>query len=130
MNAKDVMSTQVDMVKENTNVEQINAKLFAGDFNGVPVVNDNDSVVGIVTAIDVLKAIRGGKKLYTMVAKDVMTPNPSVANKDTPINDIIDIMIKKEVVMVPVVEDNTNKIIGVVARSDIIAEKLKEGLAP
>ena len=65
-----------------------------------------------------------------MVAKDVMTPNPSVVNKDTPINDIIDIMIKKEVVMVPVVEDNTNKIIGVVARSDIIAEKLKEGLAP
>ena len=130
MNAKDVMSTQVDMVKENTNVEQINAKLFAGDFNGVPVVSDNDSVVGIVTAIDVLKAIRGGKKLYTMVAKDVMTPNPSVVNKDTPINDIIDIMIKKEVVMVPVVEDNTNKIIGVVARSDIIAEKLKEGLAP
>ena len=32
-----------------------------------------------------------------------MTPNPSVVNKDTPINDIIDIMIKKEVVMVPVV---------------------------
>jgi CBS domain-containing protein len=96
----------------------------------VPVVNDSDSVVGIVTAIDVLKAIREGKKLYTMVAKDVMTPNPSVVNKDTPINDIIDIMIKKEVVMVPVVEDNTNKIIGVVARSDIIAEKLKEGLAP
>ena len=61
MNAKDVMSTQVDMVKENTNVEQINAKLFAGDFNGVPVVSDSDSVVGIVTAIDVLKAIREGK---------------------------------------------------------------------
>jgi CBS domain-containing protein len=59
-----------------------------------------------------------------------VTPTPSVAKKDTPINDIIDIMIKKEVVMVPVVEDNTNKIIGVVARSDIIAEKLKEGLAP
>ena len=31
--------------------------------------------------------------------------------------------------MVPVVEDNTNKIIGVVAEFDIIAEKLKEGLA-
>ena len=33
------------------------------NFNGVPVVNDSDSVVGIVTAIDVLKAIREGKKL-------------------------------------------------------------------
>ena len=57
------------MVKENTNVEKINAKLFAGEFNGVPVVNDNDSVVGIVTAFDVLKAIREGKKLYCIDQK-------------------------------------------------------------
>ena len=65
-----------------------------------------------------------------MTAKDIMTPNPSVIKKDTPINEIIDIMIKKEIVMVPVVEDNTNKIIGVVSRLDVITEKLKEGLSP
>ena len=63
-----------------------------------------------------------------MMAKDIMSPNPSVIKKDTPINDIIDIMIKRDIIMVPVVEDNTNRIIGVVARLDIITEKLKEGL--
>ena len=57
MNAKDVMSTQIETIKENTNVEQISAKLFAGQFNGVTVVDDNDSVIGIVTAIDVLKEL-------------------------------------------------------------------------
>jgi len=121
------MSLQVIVAKENTPAEQISAKLFAGDFNGVPIVDNNDSVIGIVTAIDILKAIRKGNNLNTMVAKDIMTPNPSVVKKDTPINDIIDIMIEKEIVLVPVVEDNTNKIIGVVARLDIITEKLKEG---
>ena len=35
-------------------------------------------------------------------------------------------MIEKEIIMVPVVDDNTNKIIGVVTRIDIITEKLKE----
>ena len=122
------MSTQIETIKENTNVEQISAKLFAGQFNGVTVVDDNDSVIGIVTAIDVLKAIREGRRLNTMMAKDIMSPNPSVIKKDTPINDIIDIMIKRDIIMVPVVEDNTNRIIGVVARLDIITEKLKEGL--
>jgi predicted transcriptional regulator len=128
LNAKDVMSTQIETIKENTNVEQISAKLFAGQFNGVTVVDDNDSVIGIVTAIDVLKAIREGRRLNTMMAKDIMSPNPSVIKKDTPINDIIDIMIRRDIIMVPVVEDNTNRIIGVVARLDIITEKLKEGL--
>ena len=122
------MSTQIETIKENTNVEQISAKLFAGQFNGVTVVDDNDSVIGIVTAIDVLKAIREGRGLNTMMAKDIMSPNPSVIKKDTPINDIIDIMIKRDIIMVPVVEDNTNRIIGIVARLDIITEKLKEGL--
>jgi len=130
LNAKDLMSTQIDVVKENNNVEQISAKLFAGGFNGVPVVDDNDYIIGIVTAIDILKTIREGKTLDTMIAKDIMTPNPYVVKKDTPINDIIDIMIEKGVVMVPVVGDNTSKIIGVVSRSDIITEKLKEGLIP
>jgi predicted transcriptional regulator len=130
LKAKDLMSTKIDIAKENTNVVQISARLFADEFDGLPVVNDNDYVIGVVTALDILKAIREGKKLNTMIAKDIMTPNPSVVKKDIPINDIIDIMIKKEIVMVPVVEDDANKIIGVVARLDVITEKLKEELTP
>jgi CBS domain-containing protein len=130
LKAQDLMSTKIDIAKENTNVVQISARLFADEFDGLPVVNDNDYVIGVVTALDILKAIREGKKLNTMIAKDIMTPNPSVVKKDIPINDIIDIMIKKEIVMVPVVEDDANKIIGVVARLDVITEKLKEELTP
>src|SRR3712207_7371232 len=40
----------------------ISARLLAGEFNGVPVVDDNGAVVGIVTALDILRAIQGGKK--------------------------------------------------------------------
>ena len=131
MNASDLMSPQVIVAKENTNAEAIGARLLAGEFNGVPVVDDNGAVIGIVTAIDILKAIRknGNKKLNTIIAKDIMTPNPSVVRPDTPIDDIIDIMIQKEIVLVPVVEDgnnNNNKLLGVVARLDIIRQKLNE----
>src|ERR671933_2622030 len=125
------MSPQVIVAKENTNAEAISARLLAGEFNGVPVVDDNGAVIGIVTAIDILKAIRNdsNRKLNAMVAKDIMTPNPSVVKKDTPVEDIIDIMIQKEIVLVPVVEDNNNnnnKLLGVVARLDIIRQKLNE----
>lgn len=122
------MSPQVVVAKENTNAEQISSRLLAGEFNGVPVVDDNSAVIGIVTALDILRAIQGGKKLNTMLARDIMTPNPSTVKKDTSIEDIIRIMVEKEIVLVPVVEDdNNNKLIGVVARLDILREKLNEG---
>ena len=128
MKAFDLMSQQVVVAKENTNAEQISARLLAGEFNGVPVVDDNGAVIGIVTAIDILKAIQGGKKLNAMLARDIMTPNPSTIKRDTPLEEILRILVEKEIVLVPVVEDNNNnKLIGVVARLDILREKLNDG---
>jgi CBS domain-containing protein len=128
LNAHDLMSPQVIVAKENTNAEQISARLLAGEFNGVPVVDDNGAVVGIVTALDILKALQGGKKkLNEMLARDIMTPNPSTVKKDTPIEEIIRFLVEKEIVLVPVIEGNDNKLIGVVARLDILREKLNEG---
>ena len=128
MKAFDLMSPQVVVAKENTNAEQISSRLLAGEFNGVPVVDDNGAVIGIVTALDILRAIQGGKKLNTMLARDIMTPNPSTVKKDTPTEEIIRVLVEKEIVLVPVVEDDkNNKLIGVVARLDILREKLNEG---
>jgi len=63
-----------------------------------------------------------------MLARDIMTPNPSTIKRDTPLEEIIRILVEKEIVLVPVVEDdNNNKLIGVVARLDILREKLNDG---
>ena len=57
-----------------------------------------------------------------------MTPNPSIVKKDIPLEDIVGIMVKKQIELVPVVEDDdSKKLVGVVARLDIIREKLNEG---
>jgi CBS domain-containing protein len=127
LKAFDLMSQQVVVARENTNAEQISARLLAGEFNGVPVVDDNGTVIGIVTALDILRAIQGGKKLNAMLARDIMTSNPSTVKRDAPLEEIISIMVEKEIVLVPVVEENNNKLIGVVARLDILREKLNEG---
>ena len=124
------MSPQVIAASQNNTAEQISTRLLSGEFNGLPVVDENDSVIGIVTALDILKAIQEGggegKKLNSILAKDIMTPNPSVVKTDTPIEKVIDIIITQEIVLVPVV-DNNNRIVGVVSRLDIIREKLNEG---
>ncbi len=126
MNALDLMSINVVAAKENLVASEISARLLLGEFNGVPVIDDNQKVIGIVTAIDILKALREGKSLSNTRARDIMTPNPSVVKKDTAIEEIMDIMIGKEIELVPVVQED-GKLIGVVARLDILRQKLNEG---
>ena len=129
MNISDLMSPQVVVAKENTNAEKISFRLVAGDINGMPV-EDNGAVVGMVTALDILRASQGGnKKLDTMIARDIMTPNPSVIKPDTPMDEVINIIVQKEIILVPVVEDyDSKKLVGVVARIDILREILREKL--
>ena len=55
-----------------------------------------------------------------------MTLNPSLVKKDAAIEEIMDIMIGKEIELVPVVQED-GKLIGVVARLDILRQKLNEG---
>lgn len=103
MNATtDLMSINVVAAKENLAASEISARLLLGEFNGVPVIDNNQKVIGIVTAIDILRALREGKSLGNITVRDIMTPNPSVVKKDTSIEEIIDIMVEKEIVLVPV----------------------------
>jgi CBS domain-containing protein len=63
-----------------------------------------------------------------------MTKEPVVVKQDTEIEDIIDIMDKKGIDMVPVVaggggggeEKTDSRLIGVVSRLDILTEKMNE----
>jgi CBS domain-containing protein len=105
MKAYDVMSVDVIAAKDNVTAIEIGARLVLGAFNGLPIIDDNGTVIGIVTTIDILRAIRDGKNLEKMLARDLMTKNPSVVMQDTKIEDIIDIMDKKGIEMVPVIEE-------------------------
>jgi CBS domain-containing protein len=128
MNAFDVMSVDVVAAKDNANIIEVSTRLVLGVFNGMPIIDDNGSVIGIITAIDILRAIRDGKDLNTLLVRDLMTQNPSVVNQNTKIEEVIDIMDKKGIEMVPVVEDGDDggRIVGVISRSDILKEKLNE----
>lgn len=125
MKAVDLMTTNVVAARESTTGTEISTRLLIGEFNGVPVIDNNIRVIGIVTAADILRTVRQGKNLDTVSATDIMTRNPVVVKRDTEIDKIIDIMLQRVIVLVPVVDDDKT-LIGVVARLDILREKLNE----
>jgi predicted transcriptional regulator len=63
--------------------------------------------------------------LTTIIAKEIMSPGPFSVKEDTDVSDIIDIMDKKGIMMLPVVQ-NDGRLIGVCSRSDVLKEILNE----
>jgi CBS domain-containing protein len=119
------MTSNVVAARQSTTAREISARLLLGDFNGLPVIDSNAKVIGIVTAIDILRAIRQGKNLDRIRAIDIMTRNPVVVKQDTEIDEIIDIILQKAIILVPVVDDE-RKLIGLVGRLDILQRNLSE----
>ncbi len=127
MNAYDVMSVNIVAAKENATAIEIATRIVTGAFNGIPIIDDHGKPIGIVTTIDLLKAVKQGKSLDNITAKQIMTSDPAVVSQDAGIEEIIDILYRKGIDMVPVVEEEDDgRLIGVVSRQDILREKLNE----
>jgi CBS domain-containing protein len=127
MKAYDIMSIDIEAAKENATVSEIGTRLILRSINGMPIIDDDGKVVGILTIIDILRAIKDKKDIDMLKAGDIMTKNPIVIEQDTDMMDMIDIMDKNGVEMIPVVdEEKDGRLIGVVSRKDIIEEKFNE----
>ena len=127
MKAYDIMSIDIEAAKENATVTEIGTRLILRSINGMPIIDDDGKVIGVLTIIDILRAIKDNKNIDTLKAGDLMTRNPTIIKQETDFMDIIDILDKKGIEMVPVVdEEKDSRIIGVVSRKDIIEEKFNE----
>ena len=119
MVAKDIMNKIVTAAKGKTIGRDLAIKLLSGMYSGLPVVDDKGKVVGVVSEFDLLKAIKEGKKLEQVTAEDIMSKNPICVSESTPIEEIIDLMMKHNIIRVPVVRNDN--LVGVISRCDILS---------
>lgn len=152
MKVSDIMVTDVVTVNEDTPVSAIAECLFNRGITGVPVVDGNGKLVGIITEgdlivrtarlhyptyiqfLDSLIYVQGTKK-YEMelqkalatTAKDLMTTQVLTVTPDTDINDLATMMFEERVNPVPVTQDD--KLVGIVSRADLIKLMVKESEA-
>jgi CBS domain-containing protein len=126
MKASDLMSVDIIAATENVSAIEVATRIVLGAINGMPVISKDDGkLLGVVTTIDILRAIRTVGDLTTIIAREIMSPDPFSVKEDTDVNEIIDLMDKNGIVMLPVV-DNGGRLIGVCSRSDVLKEILNE----
>jgi CBS domain-containing protein len=68
--------------------------------------------------------------MYQMKVKDLMTKNPACASADAALSKVARLMVEHNVGSIPIVEKNSNKVIGVVTDRDIATRVVAEEKDP
>ncbi len=100
--AGDLMTRKVLTAKPQDSIKSA-AKIFAErGFDHLPVVNEGDEVIGIVTSWDVAIAVGEGKDKLA----DILTSNVVTAHKEEPVDSVARKLQKHGISGVPVVDSN------------------------
>ena len=118
MNAIDIMNRPVLGAAKSTSARDLAIQMLMGGFSGIPITERDGTVAGIVSELDIIRALRAGKPLDTITAAEIMTEEVITVNADATVEEIMEIMDTKQIVRVPVLEDG--KLVGVVSRPDVL----------
>lgn len=120
MKLKEVMTTEVAVVKPEDTVEEAAKLMKKHNIGSIPVCND-EKVVGIVTDRDItLRSVAEGSNTTRQTVRTIMSSNPVLGKPDMDVHDAARIMSERQIRRLPVV-DNDN-LVGMVALGDIALE--------
>lgn len=140
MKVRDIMSTKVVTVSPSTSVRDIAGLMVEKQVSGLPVLNDNGTLVGMVSEGDLLRRPEIGTqkhrrrwvsffsgvdeqareftKSHALRAGDVMTEQVIHVSEETPLGEVVGLMEKHNIKRLPVLSDG--KLVGIVSRADLL----------
>ena len=123
MKARDVMNRRVTAATPHAIGRDLALQLLSGMYSGLPVVDAQGTVIGVVTEFDLLNAVREGKDLQTVKAQEIMGRPAVCVEEDETIDAVIAKMTTYHIICVPVVRGG--KLVGVIARADILSRMIE-----
>jgi CBS-domain-containing membrane protein len=148
MKVHDVMSTKIYTAKPDTTVQEIWRLLFTRHKNAIPVIDDANSLVGIITKEDLLKALYPNYEEYLedipsfenfeimedkvrefshIKARNIMCKKVIYTRSETPIMRALSRMIVRRLNQLPVLSE-TDEVIGMITKNDIFSALFKKEL--
>jgi len=145
--AKDIMTASTIAIKQDDNVKTALDLLAKHNISGLPVVDEEQQVIGIISGSDILRysqqkkvipkssssfwvspytetediaMVRSGFEiLHRTLISDVMTGKVYTVHEDAPISEVAKLMINRTINRVPVV-NGEGKLVGIISRADIV----------
>ena len=151
LTVRDVMETDVPVVYPSDSVERVLEVLREHELPGVPVINEGERCVGIITEEDLILSgenedlhlphyfqLFGGfvfverfshfeerlRKAVAATAGDLMTPDPITIDPDAPVSAAARVIAQRKHNRLPVIEHG--RLVGVVTRLDVLEALTRE----
>src|SRR3989337_1538975 len=144
MKINEIMTKKVITVMPETAVKDVAQILYANALTGVPVIDSENHVVGIINESDIISQERHihmptyvslldsmlflenpDKKIESEIhkilgtkASDIMTKEIITVSPDDELTEVASLMVDKKINPVPVVENSV--LVGIISRADIV----------
>ncbi|HLX27718.1 MAG TPA: CBS domain-containing protein [Casimicrobiaceae bacterium] len=141
MQAKDVMTHSVVTIAPEANIREAIAKMIEHGISGLPVVDEDVGLVGIVTEGDLIRRAETGTeaprrrwlelllgagagadayaRAHGRHVCDLMSADVVTVTRDTPLADVVRSMEEHSIKRVPVVDGK--RVVGIVSRANLVA---------
>ena len=121
MKAEDVMTTRVVTIIEDQTKQQAARLLSQHRISGLPVVNADQIVVGVVTEYDVIS--KEGETVAEIMTRGVISVTP-----DTDLDEVSHLLVHERIKRLPVLDQG--KLVGIVSRADLVREVALRWVCP
>ena len=143
LTAKDIMTKDIITVTKKTSTEDLSKLFIEHRVSGIPVVDENGGLQGVVTQADLIEQKKNlhiptvialfdavllletqkkfesdVKKLTGSCVEDIYTANAISVNMDTEFRDVATIMSEKDIHTLPVLDGE--KLVGIIGKLDLI----------
>jgi len=138
--AGDIMTSPAQTINVKTNLSEALVRMARNDIKRLPVVDDDGNLMGIVSRVDVLRAISRAASITESIpelpkslgrtAGDVMYQQVPTASPETPLTQVLEKILATPLRRVVVV-DKDLKVLGIVLDRDIVvrfSQQKKTGL--
>jgi CBS domain-containing protein len=126
MKVRDVMSKDVQVARPGDTLQDVAARMGAGDFGFMPVA-DGDQLIGTITDRDIaVRAVAGGAACTSPVV-EYISRDPHTARADDDLKTVLDAMGTRQIRRLPVL-DKDDRLVGVVSLGDL-SMRVKEKYA-
>ena len=118
LRAKDVMSKNVISVKKDTPILEAVKLLVDKNISGLPVVNDDMSLIGMLSEKDVIELFYEGDRASDKKVSDYMTYPAVCYEANDALLNVCDFLIKNIFRRVPIISEG--KLVGIISIRDVL----------